>query len=148
MPSSPPAGTSPASAYDIQGIAEAEPPPAILADAIDPYTGEYTSLISGLGLADAFVIEAIRVQRGTGAAVRDTGNRYREMDTVDEGAAELADSLTREALAPAVEAGVLAIVDVAAEPDASDGSQLNVTIEYRDLLAPRAQPVRRLVFSR
>jgi hypothetical protein len=39
------------------------------------------------------------------------------------------------------------VVSVKSEPDESDPSQLNTLIEYRDLLAPKAEPTRRLVFA-
>jgi hypothetical protein len=148
MPSVPPAGTSPASAFELVHHPRPLPPPAILADAIDAKTGEYETLMSGRGLADAFVIEAIRIQRGTGAAVRDEGNRYRELTHVDGDGPEVVDSMTRQALEAAEEAGVVRLVQVTVEPDASDPSQLNNLLEYRDLLAPPDEPTRRLVFSR
>jgi hypothetical protein len=144
----PPAGTSPASAYDIIAHAVQEQPPAILADRIDPLTGEFESLVSGRGLADAMVIEAVRVQRGTGASVREEGNRFREVGYVDTTNAEVVESMTREALRPAEEAGVLRLVSVTVEPDAEDGSQLDTVIEYRDLLAPEKSQTRRLVIPR
>lgn len=148
MPSLPPASTSAASAYELLEITEQKAPPVILADAIDPTTGDFSSLIESASLADAFAIEAIRVQRGSGASVRDTGNRYREITHVESNAAEVVGSMTREAFADAERAGVAELVDVSIEPDAADPSELNTVIEYRDLLAPRDAPTRRLIFSR
>jgi hypothetical protein len=148
MPSLPPASTSPASAFELLAIAEQKAPPVILADAIDPVTGDYASLTESANLADAFAIEAILVQRGTGAAVRDTGQRYREITHVETNAAELVESMTREAFADAERAGVAELVEVTIEPDEIDGGQLNTVIEYRDLLAPREAPTRRLILPR
>ncbi len=128
-------------------MAVQEPPPAILADLIDPYTGDFLSLLEGRGLADAFAIEALRVQRATGGAVRDVGNRYRQVSHVDESNALVVESMTREAFQAGEEAGLLRVVAVTVEPDASDPAQLNTVVEYRDLLAPAAAPTRRLVFS-
>jgi hypothetical protein len=142
----PPAGTTPASAFEVIGHAVQEPPPAILADKIDPLSGEYESLLEGRGLADAFAIEALRIQRATGAAAREVGNRFRELTHVDDDSAEKLESMTREAFAPGEEAGVLQLETVSAEPDESDPSQLNALIEYRDLLAPADTAKRRLVF--
>jgi len=147
MPSIPPAGISPAAAYGIIGYAVQEPPPAILADKIDPYTGDFETLLEGRGLADAFAIEAIRIQRGTGAAVRDVGNRYRQVSHVEDGNALVIESMTREAFEAAEQAGLVRVVSVRTEPDEADPGQLNTLIEYRDLLAPKAEPTRRLVFA-
>ena len=144
----PPAGTSPASAYDVVDYPEQLPPEAILADAIDPITGDYSSLITGDGLADAMMIEAILIQRGTGAAARDVGNRFRELTHIEPAVSVLVESMAREAVLPAEEAGVVRLVRVASEPNLDDPAQLDTFLEYRDLLAPADAPVRRLVFSR
>ena len=148
MPSLPPASTSPASAFELVDIAEQRAPPLILADAIDPVSGDYSSLTRSANLADAFALEALRVQRGTGAAVRDTGHRFREITHVESNAAEVVLSMTQQAFEDAERAGVASLVDVTIEADEADGSQLNTVIEYRDLLAPRDGPTRRLIFSR
>jgi len=60
MPAIPPASTSPASAYDLEGFAEQLRPPAILADLIDPVTGDFRSLLRGAPLADAFAVEILK----------------------------------------------------------------------------------------
>jgi hypothetical protein len=148
MPALPPAGTTPASAFLLADLIEQKSPPAILADAIDPVTGEFLSLTKSARLADGFAIEALRVQRATGAAARDVGNRYREITHVEEDAIEQLDSMTREAFAPAELAGVAELSRVQVKKDDGDPSALFVYIDYRDLLAPEASSERRLVFSR
>jgi hypothetical protein len=145
MPSVPPAGTSPASAYTILSYAPPDPPPAILADKVDPATGE-VDLLESADLADAFAIEALRIQRGTGAAARDLGNRYREISHVDDEGIEQIDSMTREAFQAAEEAGVARVVRISREADEGDPTELNTFIEYRSLLDPPNAPTRRLVF--
>jgi hypothetical protein len=144
--STPPAGTGPASAYGVITPPSTAGVPAILADEIDAVTGDYSSLLRSRPLADAFAIEALSVERGTGAAVRELGHRLRTLRNVEAGTVDLAESLAREALAPAEDAGVLEVVRVLAETDGSDPTELNFYLEYRDLLAP-GQPVRRLVFG-
>ena len=146
--SAPPASTSPASAYELAEIIARKAPPVILADKIDPVTGEFESLVEGRGLADAFAIEAIRVQRGTGASVRDTGNRFRRLRHIESNAPELIESMVREAFADGERAGVVQLVNVTVERDADDSAQVNTVIEYRDLLAPRDDQMRRLIFTR
>jgi hypothetical protein len=137
MPSVPSAGTSPASAYELQDYTPQLPPPAILADLIDPLTGEYASLLTSANLADAMVIEAVRIERGSGAAVRDLGNRFAEITHVDGSGPEVVESMARQALDPAREAGVVELVRVTVTPNADDPSELDTVLEYRDLLAAR-----------
>jgi len=146
--SAPPAGISPASAYDLAEIVERKAPPVILADMIDPVTGEFLSLTRSRPLADAFAIEALRVHRGSGASVRDTGNAFRRLRHVESNAPELIESMTAEAFADGERAGVLQLERVTVERDADDGAQVNTVIEYRDLLAPKDDPLRRLIFTR
>lgn len=147
MPSVPPAGTSPASAYEIPTYAVL-PPPAILADLIDPLTGDYASLTRSANLADAFIIEAVRLERGSGAAARDLGHRFREITHVDGNGPEVVESMARQALEPAREAGVAQLVRVTVAPSAEDPSELDTLLEYRDLLAPRDAETRSLVLQR
>ena len=144
----PPAGLSPASDPVIDDLAVQEPPPAILADRINPVTGDFESLFLGRPLADACAIEALRGQRGTGAAVRDLGNRFRELTHVEDDAPELIESMTLEAFAAAEQAGVARLAQVLVSVDPVDPSQLETTVEYRALLEPRETAVRRLVFPR
>jgi hypothetical protein len=144
----PPAGTSPASAYEIAAINERKAAPLILADMIDPVTGDFASLTRGRPLADAYAIEALRVQRESGAAVRDVGNRFHELRHVESNAPETIASMVREAFADGERAGVLELVTVDVERDADDAGQVNVSVEYRDLLADRNAATRRLIFTR
>jgi len=147
MSSIPPAGFSPASAFDIIGHAESEPPVAILADSIDPATGDYRALDESASIADGLVVNLLRIQRGSGAAVLEFGQRFREVRHVTTESPELVESIVREALAPASEAGIVRFDRIAAEADPSDGSQLNAGIEYIDLLAPPRDQNRRFTFT-
>src|SRR6478736_2462236 len=58
-------------------------PVAFLADPIDPVTGDLLSIERGFYPTDADVITAIRTERGTGSAVEDVGQRYRDAKRVD-----------------------------------------------------------------
>jgi len=148
MPTAPPAGLSPASDPVVDDLGTQAPPPAILADRINPVTGDFESLFRGRPLADAFAIEALRVQRGTGAAVRDLGNRFRELTHVEDDAPELIESMTAEAFAAAEQAGVARLMQVVVAADPVDPAQLETRIEYRALLEPGEAALRRLVFPR
>ena len=147
MPAIPPP-TAPASAYELVNIAPAVAPPIILADAIDPATGDFASLTRGADLATAFAVHAVRTQHGTGSAVRDTGNRYHELTHVEENIAELVQSHTEEAFADAARAGIAELVEVTIEVDPGDPSQVNTVVDFRDLLAPPGEEARRLTFTR
>jgi hypothetical protein len=147
MSSIPPAGVTPASAFSLTQHAVSEPPPAILADAIDPATGEYLSITESATIADGLVVHLLRTQRGSGAAVLEFGQRFRELTHVTSESPETVESMVREALRPASDAGVVRFKQIAAEVDPGDGSQLNAGIEYTDLLAPRHDADRTFTFT-
>jgi hypothetical protein len=143
----PPAGVTPASAFSLQQHAVSEPPPAILADQIDPATGEYLSIVDSATIADGLVVHLLRTQRGSGAAVLSFGQRYRELTHVTTDSTETVESMTREALQPAADAGVVRFDQIEAEIEPRDGSQLNTGIQYTDLLAPRRDAERTFTFT-
>jgi hypothetical protein len=141
----PPAGSTPASAYSLTVTQPQEPPPAILADPIG-IDGEWTDLLTSASIADGMAREAMAIERATGAAVRDLGQRFRFLSHVDDQSDEVLETMAREAFRPAVEAGVLSLERVYSEVDPSDGTQLNAVVEYRDLLAPPSAASRRIEF--
>jgi hypothetical protein len=143
----PPGGVTPASAFVEQRHARTAPPVAILADAIDPRTGEYLSLTRGATIADGLVVQLLRTERGTGAAVLEFGHRLRELRHVTSESPELVESMVREALAPAIEAGVVRFDRVEAAVAPGDATQVNTGIRYVDLLAPRRSEARRFTFT-
>lgn len=143
----PPAGVTPAAAYVEQRHAPAAPSIAILADAIDPATGEYLSITEGATIADGLVVQLLRTERGTGAAVLEFGQRFRELRHVTTESPELVKSMVQQALAPAVGAGVVRFDGIEVAVDPSDGSQVNAAVRYTDLLAPRRDASRRFTFT-
>ena len=147
MPYLPPGGLSPASAFDIEGQAEQATPPAILAPCINPTTGQFESVFRSRPVADAFAIEALRVERGSGASVRDLGQSFRELRNVEDGMPEMVETHCREAFAAAEAAGAARLDTVEVEVDDADGAQVSVSLTYRDGLAQQGSPPRRLVFS-
>jgi hypothetical protein len=147
MPSIPPAGYSPASAFDLVGHAEAPDPVAILADEIDPTTGDFASVDRSASIADGLVITLLRTKRGSGAAVLEFGQRFSELRHMTADAPILAESLAREALAPATDAGVVGFRELVATANDRDPTQLDTSIEYLDLLAPEAEREQSLEFS-
>ena len=136
MASIPPAGFSPASAFTIVRHVEALAPVPILADSIDPKTGDYLSIEDSAGIADGLVVTLLRTERDSGAAVLGFGQRFKSLRNVTAQAPELAESIAREALAPATTAGVVQLSAVEAVVNPADGTQVDTSIDYLDLLAP------------
>lgn len=56
----------------------------LLADAVDPNTGELLSLFRGFDPTDGAVLTAIERIRGSGSAVLDTGHRFTDATHVDD----------------------------------------------------------------
>lgn len=73
-------------------------PPGILADAIDPATGEYLSISRGFDPTDAAVLSSLTIQRASGSAVSDVGQRYQDLRILDDGAAQFISAETSRAL--------------------------------------------------
>jgi hypothetical protein len=147
MPSMPPAGLSPASAFELVGHAVSQNPVAILADSIDPKTGEYLSIEDSASIADGLVVTLLRTQRDSGAAVLGVGQRFREVRHVDDQAAVLAESLAVEALQPALDAGIVSFRELSGVVNPIDPTQVDVTIDYLDLLAPAKEQEQELTFT-
>lgn len=143
----PPAGITPAASFELNGFEPQLPPPLILADLIDPKTGDYASLVRGAGIADSLAQFVLTVQRDSGAAVRGVGHRFREITHVDGKAAETFESYAKEALKPGVDTGTLRLERAKSEVEALDGTQTSNVIEYIDLLAPPKDPSRRKTFN-
>ena len=144
MPIPPAAG--PAAAFTLNPFAEPARPPAILADKIDPESREYLSITEGYGIADGLVVTLLGTERGSGAAVGNLGQRFREVRYVEDNAGALLESLAVEALQPGRDAGVLRF-DAIARVDAADPTAFVVDVDYTDLIAREAIR-RRLSFER
>lgn len=147
MPSIPPAGVSPASAFELVGHAMQQQPVPILADDIDPNTGEFRAIDRSATIADGLVVTLMRTQRGSGAAVLQFGQRFRELRNVESNTAEVAESMAREALQPARDAGIVEFQELSASVNAEDPTQVDTTIDYLDLLVPRAKGERKQTFT-
>ena len=132
MPYIPPAGVTPAGAFVPQTYDDPSLPPGILADAIDPQTGEYLSILKGFDPIDAQVLDAMKIKRGSGAAVRNDGQRFADIENVDDSTSALVDAEARRALSRLVENSDIKIqrVDPVADPN---DDYANVAVEYRNL---------------
>lgn len=144
----PPSGISPAASFELNGFEPELPPPAILADKIDPHTGDFSSLTEGYGIADGLALHLLSVQRGSGAAVRGFGHRFREITHVDTEAPHSYEAFIREALDPGIRSGTLRFERVTVTADEEDPTQLNPQVDYVDLLAAPKERDRNRTFSR
>jgi hypothetical protein len=79
-----PAGISAAGTYTAVEVISPAKPPAILADDINPTTGELNSILSGIHPIDAAVITRIRTKRSSGASVNSIGHRFDRVKKIDE----------------------------------------------------------------
>lgn len=131
----------------LAGFEPDEPPPVILADDIDPVTGDFRSLARSAGIADALAQFLLTVQRDSGAAVRGIGQRFREITHVDEQSPRSYEAFAREALQPGVASGTLRLDSVTVTAEAGDPAQLNPKIHYVDLLAKQGPRDRNKTFQ-
>ncbi len=74
----PPAGTSPVGAFLLEEHTGPGSPPAMLADPVDPKTGEYLSISRSFDPTDGAVLTALSIERGSGSAVQNVGQRFRD----------------------------------------------------------------------
>ncbi len=126
-----PAGVSPAGFFVPQTYADPTAPPGILADAVDPQTGEYLSISRGMDPIDQQVLIALTVGRGSGVAVQDEGHEFGSVRKTTETARTILDATARRALDRLVRAGDIRIREIVAEADPS-GDSGGVTVEYEN----------------
>lgn len=79
----PPAGVSLAGFFLEERFTDETKPPGILADAIDPKTGELLSIVRGFEPTDAALLAALATKRGSGAAVETVGQRFADVRMID-----------------------------------------------------------------
>lgn len=138
----PPAGISAASGFTPATFADPASPPALLADYIDPATGELLSLFTYVHPVDAMVVEAFRLERGTGAAIQNDGHAFSAIKKVTEATPRQLEDEARRILKPLVDRGDIKIGTLQTEVgiDATDLGA--VFIEYTNLHTGKGQPVR------
>lgn len=121
----PPAGVSPLGFFAPVEFVGPSKPPAILADYIDPKTGDFASVLRGMHPVDSQVVTRVRTRRGSGASVRDVGNLFHTFELVDEHAPQQAKFEAQRMLDDLVVRGDITIDDVrAAELNPGDGVAL------------------------
>jgi hypothetical protein len=135
-----PAGVTPASFFTPSVFVSAARPPAILADNIDPATGDFKSLLQRIHPVDAAIIEAFRLQRGSGAAVLDAGQTFKKIrKNNDQTPRELKDEATR-VMQIFVDRGDVAIITIETDTELFHDLAA-VLIKYTNLRTGQAQRV-------
>lgn len=86
--------------------AQGEPIP-ILADLIDPATGEFKSLTKSARLCDAHVIEAYRAEAGTGPALGEAGHTLRVVKHTTPSDLDELRGRTKQAVQHLIDAGMV-----------------------------------------
>lgn len=130
----PSAGVSAASFFTGATFVDPAKPPAVLALPIDPATGDWSSILSGIHPVDDQVIEAFRVAQDSGPAVTGVGNKLGDIKKVDETTEAQITFEVRRVLGRFEKAGNLRIesIEVTADPD-NDWAEAYV--EYTNLLS-------------
>ena len=90
-------------------------PSPLLADNIDPNSHDYVSLTETVHPIDAQVILALKLDRGSGAAVENDGIRLRDIRKMTDDAQTQIKSRVREALGRLISAGDVRLVGVSFE---------------------------------
>jgi hypothetical protein len=140
VPSVPPAGVSPLSAFllDTAGVPNGAVA-AIMADAIDVATGEYLSIERGFDPTDAAFLTCARTVRGSGSAVESVGQNFADHPRVDPQLEPFMREEVRLMAKELVDAGDLAIQTVTVTPL---GDSAETYIEWKNLARDKAQSVR------
>lgn len=142
----PPAGVSPAAAFSPETDASVPAVPVgMLADPIDPETGELTSVAAYVHPIDAAIAEQFRLWRGTGVAVVDQGQNFRQVELATESAPRELEDEAKRILGPFVQRGEIRIVKLVTEAPIEGGRGDNalITVHYRNLLTGRERRVGR-----
>lgn len=134
----PPAGVSPAAAWEPVTVAPPAAPLGLLADAIG-VDGELLSLTRRVHPVDAAIAEQFRLRIGTGVAVQDQGQGFRRIEYVTDATPRQLEDEARRVLAPFIERGHARLVKITPAEIGEDGAQ--VTITYRNLMTGKDEGV-------
>lgn len=115
----PPAGVSPASAFEATEAPKRPKPAGFLADPIDFEDGELLSLEHGIDPTDAWVITQLRTVRASGSAVDSVGRDFSDVTHTTERHANILRQEVLIALAPAIDSKAISNVTVTPETDES-----------------------------
>lgn len=139
------AGSTPLGYYVETVEDESALPVPILADYIDPDTGDIIRLNEGRMPIDAAIIEGIRVDRGTGAAVLEVGQTLRKVRHTDETSLAEIPTRARDGVEELERQGLVRFESVVG-PDLNpkDESSASYTAYIRDLTVSASDPASRI----
>jgi hypothetical protein len=128
----PPAGVTAASFFVPFAVVDPALPPAILADKLTA-TGDLASFFVGGDPIDEAIAFQLRIVRGTGAAVVDDGQRFRDIKKNDNNAVADIRSESLRVLQPFIANGDIADVSLQIQAGEDEGDLGAVFIVYRNL---------------
>lgn len=130
-----PAGAVPLGSYVELVTSPAAKPIPILADYTDENTGEITRLTEGRTPVDGAIIEALRVERNSGPAVREVGHTMREVrHTDDSSLAELRGRL-KDGLRRMEKAGLISLQETTVTRSGPLDDGVEMTGRIKDMTA-------------
>lgn len=110
----PPAGTSPLSAYTPPRPGALLPAPFIMADKIDPATGDLASLLEGADPTDAQIQWQFTVRQNSGAALGVNGHRLHLIKKATDGAKVQLEDEAKRVMRPFVQRGDVKDLEITA----------------------------------
>lgn len=127
-----------------------DPVSPLLADDIDPETHEYRTILTGADPIDAQVLVALKTFRGSGSAVLNDGQTFRNVDKLFDNVADVIASDARLALSRLLRRGDIRLVSTSAiepgiEVSVFDSDQsAELIVRYRNMrsLDPTVRVVR------
>lgn len=129
----PPAGVVPLGSFqEFPASREVKPIP-ILADYTDPVTGDITRLTESRTPVDGAVIEVLRVERGSGPAVREVGHTMRQVRHTDDSSLNELRGRLQEGLRRMERAGLVALQGTGVKRTDGHPDSVEMTGEIKDL---------------
>lgn len=132
----PPAGVHQLGFWEEANIDPIDGVVAVPARAIDADTGEIKDLLASYSVADGLIVEAFRVERGSGPCVMQIGQTVREVRHTDMASLAEIKARGREPIDELEVLGIVRLDGVTATPNAEDESQVDFDLTYVDLTTP------------
>jgi hypothetical protein len=137
----------PVSYWVAQSFEKSGDPVPILADKVDPSTGEIVDLLASHTPVDGLLIEAFRVEAESGPALDGAGHTLREVRHTDDSDLSEIDARTRSAVKHLVDLNLVSVTKVQVERTSFDGVECTAYVKdltiQNDLNEARPFPVTR-----
>lgn len=142
-----PAGAVPLGFPDFDPQLTGDGPIPILADYVDPLTGDVAHPLMSRTPVDGMIIETLRVERGSGEAVQSVGTRLREIRYVDDQIEVEARARVREGFEEMVRANLVEIQSLAVQLGPTTDSVI-LSSDIKDLTLPPSNQVQHYTVRR